>query len=531
MGIFNKVLVKKPPRSVLNMSHEVKLTCDMGQLVPFLCEETLPGDTFKVDTEMFMRMAPMLAPIMHRVNLKTFYFHVPLRLIWDDWREWITGGEDGTFNAVKPKITLSGSSTPPELYCNGSLMDFIGMPTLARGAHMPTGVNRYIDALPFRAYQLVYNEYFRNQNLQNKVEFSTASGVVTPSASVDLLTLRHKNWELDYFTSALPFAQRGQAMPIPMAGDISFKEGGSTIIRREFEAQSPSNFENVEAVWSLSNPKRGSMNGADSQTEISVDNSSQLRLQSGEATINDLRTAYRVQRWLENNARAGSRYIEQILSHFGVKSSDARLQRPEFLGGGQSPVIVSQVLQNSQATQGNPLGNMAGHGVSVGKTHKFKKFFEEHGFVIGILCVIPRTNYQQGMPRKYLRENRLDYYFPEFAGLGEQEVYNGEVYTNLAESDVDAIAAEKERFGYQQRFAEYRYIPSTIHGDFKDSLSFWHLGRIFNGPQALNSDFVTCNPDNRIFAVQNAGYPHLWIEFYNKVIAKRPMPKFAIPSL
>lgn len=532
MGVFNKVLIKKPPRSVLNMSHEVKLTCDMGQLVPFMCEETLPGDTFKVDSEMFLRMAPMLAPIMHRVNLKTYYFHVPLRLIWDDWKDWITGGEDGTFTSVKPKITLRQGDIPSSLYTNGSLADFLGFPTLARGAQMPRGVTRYIDALPFRAYQLIYNEYFRNQNLQDKVDFSKGSGYVTPSASIDLLTLRHKNWELDYFTSALPFAQRGQAMPIPMSGDISFKgvTEGSTVVRRAFSVPDYDT-EGVSVNWNDLDARKGELVSSDSGNDLSIDNSSQLRLQSGEATINDLRTAYRVQRWLENNARAGSRYIEQILSHFGVKSSDARLQRPEFLGGGQSPVIVSQVLQNSQATQGNPLGNMAGHGISVGKTHKFKKFFEEHGFVIGILCVLPRTNYQNGLPRKYQRENRLDYYFPEFAGLGEQEILNSEVYTNWAEADGDAIDAEKERFGYQQRYSEYRYIPSTIHGDFKDSLSFWHLGRIFQSPQALNSDFVTANPDNRIFAVQNAGYPHLWIEFYNKVIAKRPMPKFAIPSL
>lgn len=539
MSIFDKVLIKKPQRSVFNMSHEVKTTGNMGYLIPFLCEETLPGDTFKVDTEMFIRLAPMTAPIMHRVNVKTYFFHVPLRLIWDDWRDWITGGEDGTFQAVKPKLTLQQGSIPSALYTNGSLADYLGFPTLARGAQMPSGVTRYIDALPFRAYALIYNEYFRNQNIQDKIEFSTASGIVTPSKSIDLLTLRRKNWELDYFTSALPFAQRGQAMPIPMAGDISFKgvSEGSTLLKRGMVPSTASTNEDLKVTWNQNAKRTGEMIGKTDGTDISVDNSSQLRLQSGEATINDLRTAYRVQRWLENNARAGSRYIEQILSHFGVKSSDARMQRPEFLGGGQSPVVISQVLQQSSTTSDGssiqPLGQMGGHGVSVGKTHKFKKFFEEHGFILGILCVIPRTNYQNGMPRKYSRENRLDYYFPEFAGLGEQEVLNKEVFYNLGESDDDVIAEENERFGYQQRYAEYRYIPSSVHGDFKDTLSFWHLGRIFNSQQALNSDFVTCVPRDNIFAVNSevTGFPHLWIEMYNNVIAKRPMPKFAIPSL
>lgn len=527
MGIFNKILIKKPPRSVFNMSHEVKFTGNMGFLIPFMCEETLPGDTFKVDSEMFLRLAPLVAPIMHRVNYKSFFFHVPLRLIWEDWREWITGGEDGNFTAVKPKIALT-SSVDPSLYSNGSLADYLGFPTSDTAI---TSGTRYIDALPFRAYQLIYNEYFRNQNLQDKVDFSLSSGIVTPTQAVDLLSIRRKNWELDYFTSALPFAQRGEAIPIPMSGTLSYDDSGTTILRKPIASGVGSARQSLNFNGASNTSKDGDMVSLSSGVaeQVNVDNSSNLRLSSGEATINDLRTAYRIQRWLENNARAGSRYIEQIMSHFGVRSSDARLQRPEFLGGGQTPVVISQVLQNSESTDTAPLGDMAGHGVAVGKTHKFKKFFEEHGFIIGVCCVVPRTNYMNGMPRKYSRDNRLDYYFPEFAGLGEQEVLNKEVYMDISTPTNEDT--ENARFGYQQRFSEYRYIPSTIHGDFKSSLSYWHLGRVFSSQPALNSDFVTCSPRNNIFAVQDENIHHLWFEMYNKVIAKRPLPKFAIPSL
>lgn len=527
MNVFEKILIKKPKKSVFNMSHENKLTMDMGKLVPFMCEEVLPGDTWQVNTEMFIRFAPLVAPIMHRVNVKSYYFFVPFRLIWEDWRDFITGGEDGEFTAVPPYITISNAAFPKSdaylnsLVSNGSLMDYLGFPT--KKSTDTLGTSYKVSALPFRAYNLIWNEYFRNQNLQNARDIHMNSGEdIHPEGLMDLF---NKNWEKDYFTSALPWTQRGPKVPIPLSGELAvkYKTGVQpTSIAHESATGSP--ISNAEGFVTDSNghvyDDQGNMVTWDSSSSYKVP----INSDAITSNINDLRTAYRLQRWLENNARAGSRYIEQILSHFGVRSSDARLQRPEFLGGGQSPVVISEVLQNSE-TATTPQGTMAGHGVSVGKTHKFKKYFEEHGFIIGIMCVLPRTAYQDGFRKQFIREDKFDYYFPEFAQLGEQAIENRELYFD----PTGASAPDTGTFGYQHRYAEYRYIPSSVHGDFKDSLSFWHLGRQFNQQPVLNSSFVTAVPRNNVFAVQS-GVHHLWVQLYNDVKAKRAMPKFAIPS-
>lgn len=530
MSIFNKILIRKPKKSVFNLSHEVKLTMNMGTLVPFMCEEVLPGDTWQVDTEMFIRFSPLVAPIMHRVNVKSYFLFCPNRLIWEDWRDFITGGEDGTFTAVPPFIRIQASTFPindswkNSLISNGSLMDYFGMPTKEKNATLGTSYN--VSALPFRAYNLIWNEYFRNQNLQNARVISLNSGEQTnPEGLMELL---HKNWELDYFTSALPFAQRGPVVPIPLDGDLSVQfKPGPMAQAKNVNGQTGTNL--ADGRVNL----EGSVNKGlydDGGTPMTIDNSSNLHVpinsNSLSSNINDLRTAYRLQRWLENNARAGSRYIEQILSHFGVRSSDARLQRPEFLGGGQSPVIISEVLQNSQTSSTSPQGNMAGHGVSVGNTHKFRKYFEEHGFIIGLMCVIPRTSYQDGFRKQFIREDKFDYYFPEFANLGEQAIEKRELYFNPSSNS----APDTSLFGYQQRYSEYRYIPSSVHGDFKGNLSYWHLGRKFSETPSLNSSFVTCNPRTNIFAVTDNSVDHLWVQLYNNVTAKRAMPKFVIPN-
>lgn len=254
------------------------------------------------------------------------------------------------------------------------------------------------------------------------------------------------------------------------------------------------------------------------------------------STINELREAFQLQKWLERNMRNGSRYIESILAHFGVKSSDARLQRPEYLGGGKSPVVISEVLQTSGTTTqeidplyNSPQGNMAGHAVSAGQTNYFKKFFEEHGFIIGIMSIMPRTSYQQGIPRIFNKFDKFDYFWPEFAHLGEQEVKNQELYF-----DTSATQKNDDTFGYQSRYAEYRYIPSSVAGDFRDNLLFWHLGRKFENVPSLGEAFITADPQNngweRIFAVQDAEVHKIWVQMIHKVKAVRPMPVFADPG-
>ena len=543
MNIFDSILVKKPERSLFNLSHEFKLTGNMGYLYPILCQEVLPGDTWKVNSEILVRFAPMVAPIMHRVNVKINYFFVPNRLIWNQWEEFITGGEEGTSFPEKPYIEFS--SRNQSRIAVRSLADYLGFPSPGINGNVLTGDNyvRY-DALPFRAYSLIWNEYFRNQNLQEKLAIGMDSG----ADNTTNYKLLRRNWEKDYFTSALPFVQRGEPVKIPIDGGSVIINGDGTLIPTEsinvgtpagerglvtHSSGGSQQFLAVNDPTGVSNDDPAVINGRVAVNDIA--NHLDGDIISVDGTINDLRTAYRLQRWLENNARAGSRYIEQLLSHFGVKSSDARLQRPEYLGGYSAPVVISEVLQNSGVQidgDGNPVGtpqaNMAGKAMALDKSHRIKKFFEEHGFIIGLLSVMPRTSYQQGLPRQYQRANRYDYYWPEFANLGEQDIKNNEVYFNFATSHGDDTT-----FGYQQRFAEYRYIPSSVHGEFKSNLQFWHLGRIFGNAPALNAQFVsTEDVRSDVFAVEDEeAADKLWIEVYNNIKAVRPMPKFAIPTL
>lgn len=547
MNIFDSILVKRPNRSLFNMSHEVKLTGNMGYLYPIFCEEVVPGDTFKISSEVLCRFAPMLAPIMHRVNLKINYHFVPFRLIWKDFEEFITGGEDGTSFPVRPFITVPKNKMY-DWFKVGSLADYLGFPTF-KLTDSPGMLDSYeFDALPFRAISLIWNEWYRNQNLQDERPISLESG--EDNVTIGDLSVPIRCWEKDYFTSALPFVQRGEPVKIPIDG------GDVEILKRSSQGDAEDISVAVDRILDIDDDDAVAMrttmysSGGD-RTFVSTVNGDDIpsghdvilygnaktdavarnlkgNITSVNGTINDLRTAYRLQRWLENNARAGSRYIEQIMAHFGVKSPDARLQRSEYLGGYTAPVVISEVLQNSQtfSDSGTPQGNMAGHGIVLDKSHYVKRFFPEHGFLIGLLSVVPRTAYQQGLPRKYQRKNRYEFYFPEFANLGEQEVKKNEVYF-----DKTRVEGDVSPFGYQQRFAEMRYIPSSVHGDFKDSLAFWHLGRVFDTKPALNSDFVSCIPRPDIFAVELAEVDKLWIEVYNNVRAVRPLPKYAIPTL
>lgn len=546
MNIFDRILVKKPERSLFNLSHEVKLTGNMGWLYPIMCQEVIPGDTWKINSEVLCRFAPLTAPIMHRVNLKLNYFFVPFRLIWNDWEEFITGGEDGTSFPVKPYFEVT-SLHAKTVMKQGTLADYLGFPTPDEN-NDPDGSQTFkYDALPFRAYSLIWNDYFRNQNLQDELSISLDSGKDTTTN----FNLQRRCWEKDYFTSALPFVQRGEPVSIPIdggdvtiagkagrdvdviVGTINSKDNAGVYTQMQMHSSGGDRtfLSSVGDGDAFIDDENVNLKGKISASDIASKLEGSISNVNG--TINDLRIAYRLQRWLENNARAGSRYIEQLLSHFGVKSSDARLQRPEYLGGYSTPIVISEVLQNSGVQVdsdgepiGTPQGNMAGHAMAVDKSHYVKRYFEEHGFVMGILSVMPRTGYQQGLPRQYQRESRYDYYFPEFANLGEQAIKQNEVYFDFSTPSGDTTT-----FGYQQRYSEYRYIPSTVHGDFRGDLRFWHLGRVFNIPPALNSNFVQADPRDDVFSVNDPTIHKLWIEVYNDVRAVRPMPKFAIPTL
>lgn len=511
MNIFQSIKVKRPKTSLFDLSHEKKLSCNMGDLIPIYLQEILPGDSFQCNAEIFMRLAPMISPVMHRVNVYTHFFFVPNRLVWDNWKTFITGGPDGTETPTFPFINFEDSIKTS--FTPGSLADYMGIPV----SDGTTTINQNLvaSALPFRAYGMVYNEYYRDQNLETEIDFGTGD-VVSSDERTRLLTLRKRCWEKDYFTSALPWLQRGDDVLLPI--DASF---------------TPQYDEQTLAESGIGSPMTGDIQAASGVVQAGGSDTIIKNLidpqviDTTSVTINELREAIKLQEWLEKNARGGARYIEQILSHFGVQSSDARLQRPEYLGGGKNPVVISEVLQTSETTENSPAGEMAGHGISIGKSNSFRKFFEEHGYIIGIMSTLPKSAYQQGVPKTYLKMDKLDYAWPEFANLGEQEIINKELYHSYASGpDNNGV------FGYQSRYAEYKYGISSVHGDFKDTLQFWHMGRIFSSMPSLNSTFVSSQDiTHEIFAVDDPDVHKLYCQIYLDVKAKRPLPYYGTPRI
>lgn len=506
-NIFNAVQFGKPKRNKFDLSHERKMSFKMGQLIPMFFEEVLPGDSFRVSSEMLLRLQPLLAPIMHRVRVQTDFFYVPNRLVWDNWDKFISGGEDGTDMPVPPYMATGAGWEG--YFSKGKLSDFLGLPVA--DSTVPMVSTPQFSALPFRAYHLIYNEYYRDQNLTPKVIFSKGDGRV-PDPDMDALAnIRNRAWEKDYFTSCLPWAQKGGSVSIP--NTQNFKEPATA----EEVSGAP-----LSASALTVNAAGEVRAGAGGTERVVLDT-----LESIGISINDLRTSNRLQEWLEKNARAGSRLAEFILAHFGVMSDDLRLGRPQYLGGHTNPVVISEVLssyQNADDT-GYPQGNMSGHGISTGGNAGFKGQFKEHGFVFGIMSVLPRTAYQQGVPKTFLRKDKFDYAFPSFAHLGEQAVDIREIYQDYLAEQGDVT------FGYQSRYAEYKYKASSVHGDFRSNLAFWHMGRIFGSTPQLNDSFVTSNPDKRVFAVTTQDEDELLCQIYNRVDALRVLPYFSNPTL
>lgn len=510
MKIFDRIQINKPKSNVFDLSHERKMSLNAGDLVPCMVQEVIPGDKFRVKMEHLIRLQPLQSPMMHRVNVFTHFFFVPNRLVWNEFEDFITGGEDGKANPVFPTIQTVpvGFDAYKNLYKVGSLPDYMGIPVSNYPKSGQVSINHSV--LPFRAYQLIYNEYYRDQNLQPKITISKSSGNQT-TGFAEIITMRKRAWEKDYFTSALPFAQKGEQLTIPLSQDSAPLKSGIN----DVTVGTKRDGSNYDIATSDSNA---------SGTPLTTD----LTEVTG-STINELRQAFSIQRWLEKNARGGSRYIEQIFMHFGIKSSDARLQRPEYLGGGKSPVVISEVLQHSSSNDGvnDPLGTMGGHGISVGSSNSFSKRFEEHGYVIGIMSILPRTSYQNGLPRHFQKYDKFDYYWNDFAHLGEQPVFNQELFYNFA-SNTD----NKKTFGYQPRYSEYRFQNDTVHGDFTSSLDFWTMTRKFASLPALNSEFIQAQGENmhRPFAVIDPNVHKYLVQTYVNFQAIRPVAKHGTPG-
>ena len=504
-NLFNSIKLQRPKKNVFDLTHDVKLSADMGNLTPILTLECVPGDKFELGCESLIRFAPMIAPVMHRMDVSMHYFFVPNRILWENWEKFITDASSGH---VAPYINLTSEwNNFPVLQQGLKFLDYLGVPPPPQTGGIPTPLS----ALPLAAYQCIYNEYYRDQNLVPPVDYKLIDGDNSASGTRrnNLIKLRKRAWEHDYFTSSLPFAQKGAAVDIPL-GELS---------------QNVNVFTNTAAGTTLTGTTNQSVPFDD--PELGPQSPNQLYantkgLEIEPTTINDLRRAFRLQEWLEKNARGGTRYIENILTHFGVKSSDKRLQRPEYITGVKSPVIISEIVNTTGAVDGLPQGNMSGHGMSVSSGRSGSYYCEEHGYIIGIMSVMPKTAYQQGIPRTFSKFDTLDYFWPSFAHIGEQEVLNQEVFAYTPTAG--------DTFGYVPRYAEYKYMPSRVAGDFRTSLDFWHLGRIFDEEPELNEIFVECNPTKRIFAVEDETQS-LYCHVLNKIKAIRPMPKFGTPTL
>lgn len=515
MSIFNKIPIKRNPKSKFNLSHERKFSLNMGYLYPTLLQEVLPGDSFKLRTEHLMRFLPLVTPVMERINVHQFNFFVPMRLIWDEWEDFITGGKNGNLMPVHPYVTIGEGNK--EVIDVGTLADYFGIPLIDQTLILSN--SRVINALPFRAYQLIYNEYFRDQNLSDEVVFTRASGDSTTQIN-ELAAMRRYAWEKDYFTSALPFAQRS-ITPVTVPTQINYNS--SAVFEPNAGAGGPAG--NLQVLGT--GPQQLISNKSDASGSGVLRNIDSLSTQ-----VNDLRKAVRLQEWLERNARGGARYIEQILAHWGVMSKDARLQRPEYLGGSKTPCIISETLSTYDNSAGGlPQGNMAGHGISVGNQNGFTRYFEEHGIIISLMAVTPRTSYAQGLARIWTRQDKFDYPWPEFAQLGEMEVKQKEVY--MSWGDVNDADYNDVTFGYQSQYADWKYCQNTVHGQLRPNqpLDNWHQGRKFaNGP-VLNEQFVMSDPDPRIFAVTDPDEDKLICQFYNDLSVIRQLPYYNVPIL
>lgn len=501
--LFNTIKLTDQRSNTFDLSHDVKMSAKMGKLFPIMVMECVPGDRIKIGCESIIRFAPLVAPVMHRMNVTMHYYFVPNRLVWKGWEDFIMPGNPAA--PAFPYITITTANGGVS-----SLPNYMGCPT--------TASSYAVSAIPFAAYQMIYNEYYRDQNLIQEVDYNLINGD-NSAAFAQLLPLRTRAWEHDYFTSALPFAQAGQPVSLPL---------GKVELDPNWDDANPPLF-----ITESAGPLVGTVGqGLDGlgQTNIQVSGNPSFTnaynpngsLIVGSTTINDLRSAFRLQEFLERSARTGRRYIETILGHFGVRSSDARLQRPEYITGIKSPVVISEVLNTAGETGGLPQGNQAGHGVSVTNGQYGSHFCEEHGYIIGVMSLLPNTAYQQGLPRHFSKFDPLDYYWPSFAHLGEQEILNKELYIDHSQPD--------GTFGYIPRYAEYKFIPNRVAGQFQTTLDFWHMGRIFSSEPNLNQNFIDADPTKRIFAVTSPTDDELYCHVYNKVKANRKMPIYGTPT-
>lgn len=538
-NLFTQVPVQDVRRNLFDLSHEVKMSGKFGYLYPCLVMDCLPGDTIRDTMTAMVRFAPMLAPVMHRIDVKTDFFFCPARLVSESWEDFITGGQDGTAAPVLSYFTPAGIAAGVGVNSmrKGTIWDYFGLPVYSSGTADST---EQISALPFKAAVKIFNDYFRDPNLDEEVPFyPEEDGAITDATKQGhLLTLRQRGWDKGYFISALPFAQRGPSVLMPFDAEINYLDQG-IVVDTDGNPVNPTNaLLGTGSTFVAGALRGGKADAAGLGYPINIQNIESIS--GGNITINDLRRTIAIQRWLENNARGGARYNEQILSHFNTRVPDYRLQRAEYLGGGRQPVQISEVVATAETLESSdqptvPVGDLAGHGISVGKTNRFTYRCQEHGFIIGFISIVPKSGYSQGIPRLWSRRNKFDFAWPELAHLGEQEIVSKELFFSFDSGDDDE---NQEVFGYIPRYSEYKYMEDRIAGDFRDSLAFWHLNRMFVARPSLTQFFVRMEEDGgvydegyrRIFAV-TTNNDYLWMQLFHRLTAKRPLPYFGVPQL
>lgn len=524
---FSEVPSVSIPRSVFKRPSRHITAFNSGDLIPFFTDEVLPGDTFKLDCQLFGRLSTLLHPYMDNVYLDTQFFFVPWRLVWDNWERFcgmqVNPGDSTNFTI--PQVVAPGGGTPG--FAIGSLWDYFGIPT-------DVG-NISVSALYSRAYNLIWNEYYRDQNLQNSL-------VVDKGNSGDNLAnyvVRKRGKRHDYFTSCLPWPQKGPSVGIGLSGYapvelVPFAVNNNPTLIRDADTGGSGMGSLIQGADLYSSSAAGIegaiTNNVGTQGYV-IDPNGRLRTDlagASSVTINAFRQAYSLQKFFERDARGGTRYFEILHSHFGVTSPDSRLQRPEYLGGTSTRIDVHTVAQTSE-TDGTPLGELAGFATILPSRHGFVKSFVEHGCVIGLVSVRSDMTYQQGIERRFSRLTRPDFYWPAFAQLGEQAVLNKEIYAQ-------GSSVDEEVFGYQERYAEYRYKPSIVSGVMRSiapqSLDTWHLAFDFANLPVLGSDFIQENPPlDRVLAVESSEQPQIILDCYHDLRCVRPMPVYGVPGL